>query len=160
VFFPPRDFLLADQVMPAYRSNSLAQTYLQGRHRVKIFVNRVWTAGEKNTLRAEIRRSLGDPLYLRLYDFPGVFIGQLFSILSRAPEWRRFNAPHLQYCSERVGEFLRRAPKGVPLNLAGKPMPRDVNLCLKSHADWRVHSLFDPFEAPTEPSNPKERINL
>lgn len=108
----PKLFLSQDAI---FREVS-AEKYLQGSHRLKFVGNRYWSNAVKRRIRAQAVQDVGQPWYKRRYDFLGIF-GQLFGVDA-------LNIPWLDYCSERVADYVRM---GDPDLTPKHPCPTRLN---------------------------------
>lgn len=106
--------------------------YLEGKHRVKLMWNSVWTEEQIVRIRARLNGQLHRPWWKRMYDWPG--------ILGQAMRLRGLNLPHRQYCSEAAGEVLRAVETAFGMK---HPTPADLNKWCKRQDGWQA-LVYDP----------------
>ena len=106
--------------------------YMNPHHKLKIWSIRGMTAFEKLRWQACINRELGDPWFLRLYDFLGV-AGHLIGI-------RWLNIPYRNYCSERVARHLREA---FQFDIKKHPTPAEIDDFLEQEPRARLLGHWD-----------------
>ena len=81
----------------------------------------------------KVYKDLKAPWYRKMYDFLGI-LGQLIP-----GRWtRKINIPWANYCSERVGGYLRSIPMKIPLH----PSPTDLNRLFKKTSKMLVYGRW------------------
>lgn len=120
-----------------YREISIGATYLEGKHRVKVWkvlFNRDSSKWADAMIMAYIRRRLHRPWYTRLYDLRGIwghFVGN-----------KNINSSWRMYCSESVGKALEEI---TSFKMDG-PTPADINRWCEEHPeDFTCVGVYDPF---------------
>ena len=110
-----------------------AKTYLKKRFRLKFWKPKGLSATEQIAIYDAIHEDLKRSWWRRSYDWLGI-VGQFFKV-----KW--FNNPYKDYCTERVGKYLRMIPE-IKSKIPLRTTPAELNRVIETLARFKVYGYW------------------